>query len=126
MQLHKCGVSEDQGQRADHPHRNRQFERARYRMKTQPGGDKGKHSACHKWQRTGQSNRSTLFTLTPDFWVGVASMNPIACEEPVSERRDDTSANNDRNESRPVHICLHNTQALYSCEDLRASLALTE
>ena len=116
MQLHKCGDSQDQGQRADRPHRNCQFERARYRMETQPGGDKGKHSACHKWQRTGQSNRSTLFTLTPDFRVGVTSMNPIACEEPVSERRDNTSANNYRNEPRPIHVCLLNMQGLYSCE----------
>src|SRR5450631_2299468 len=75
-------------------------------MKTQSGSDKGKYSACHKWQRTGQSNRSTLLALTPDFRVSVASMNPIACEEPVSERRDDTSAHNDRNKSRPVHSVL--------------------
>src|ERR1700737_1107158 len=74
-------------------------------MKTQSGKDKGKYSACHKWQRTGQSNRSTL-TLTPDFRVSVASMNPIACKTPVSERRDDTGANNDRKESRPVHNVL--------------------
>jgi hypothetical protein len=51
-------------------------------------------------------------------------MNPIACEEPVSERRDDASANNDRNESRPVHICLRNTQGLYSVR--ACALALTE
>src|ERR1700689_4177043 len=30
-------------------------------------------------------------------------MNPIAGEEPVSERRKNTGAHNDRNESRPVH-----------------------
>lgn len=33
----------------------------------------------------------------------MAPMNPIAGEEPVSKRRYDTSANNDQNESRPVH-----------------------
>ena len=31
-------------------------------------------------------------------------MKPTTCEEPVSERRDDSSADNNRNESRPVHI----------------------
>src|SRR5450755_5172731 len=75
-------------------------------MKTQSGGDKGKYSARHKRQRTGQGNCSTLLALTPDFRVSVTSMNPIACEEPVSERRDDTSANNDCYQSRPVHSVL--------------------
>src|SRR2546427_6105066 len=84
-------------------------------MKTQPGGDIDKDPAGQKWQRTGQSNRSPFGTLTPDFGIGVAPMNPIAGEEPVSERRDDTGANNDRKESRPVHtVFLPNTQALYS------------
>jgi len=41
MQLHKCGISKDQRQRANQPHRNSQFDGAQYRMKTQPGGDIG-------------------------------------------------------------------------------------
>ena len=52
-------------------------------------------------------------------------MNPIACEEPISERRDDTRANSDLNESRPIHTYPHNTQGLYSCEGLCASAAVT-
>src|SRR4029077_13106855 len=88
VQLHKCSIGEDQWQRADHPYCNRKFECARYRMKAQPSGDISKDSTCQEWQRTGQSNRLPFGTLTPDFRVRVSSMNPISCEEPISERRD--------------------------------------
>lgn len=61
---------------------------------------------------------STLITMTPDFRVGVASMNPITCKEPISERRDNTCANRNRNESRSVHTYLPNPQGLYANEVL--------
>jgi hypothetical protein len=51
-------------------------------------------------------------------------MNPISCEEPIRERRDDTRANNDRNESRPVYTAFPLTQALYSHEAVRSWLSV--
>ena len=83
MQLHERGIGEDQRQRADQPHRNRQLDRARYRMKAQPGEDIGEHAAGQKGEWAGYRNRSPFAALPPDFRVRVAPMEPIAGKEPV-------------------------------------------
>src|SRR5579863_2154569 len=84
-------------------------------MNAQTSDDIGEDAAGQKRQGTGESDGLPFVALAPDFRVGVTPINPITGEKPVCARRDDTGADDDGNESRPVHAVLPiNTQALYS------------
>src|SRR5438552_2829220 len=106
MQLHERCVSEDQRKGAYQPYRRSQIDRAGDRMKPESSGDVDEDPACQKWERSSQSYRPLLCTLSPDFRVCPAPMKPVAGKEPVSEGRGDTSANNYRGQRGPVHSSL--------------------